>query len=119
MTLRSLLTAGLVIVGLGIAGSPGVTAAASSPAESGSAVERGRYLVESIAGCDNCHSPQDAGGPIRGRELSGGPPMKEAVFEAYAPNLTSDRATGLGGWSDDQIIRAIREGVSRDGRVMG
>src|SRR3546814_9726936 len=66
MSLRSLLTAGLVAVGVGMAGPPGSAAAI------GSAVERGRYLVESIAGCGNCHSPQDAAGPIRGRELSGG-----------------------------------------------
>ncbi|MEQ8399264.1 c-type cytochrome [Thalassobaculum sp.] len=102
-----LLLAGFLTAGLC------ATATAETP------VERGRYLVESIAGCGNCHSLQDAGGPIAGKELAGGPLMKEAVFEAYPPNLTPDRETGLGGWSDDEIVRAIREGRSRDGRVMG
>src|SRR3546814_11482978 len=102
MSLRALLTAGLVAVGVGMAGPPGSAAAAI-----GSAVERGRYLVESIAGCGNCHSPQDAAGPIRGRALSGGPPKKEAVFEAHAPNLPTDSATGLGTWSEHENGRAL------------
>lgn len=107
MSFRSLSLAAALLAGVHL------PAAAETP------VERGRYLVESIAGCGNCHSLQDAGGPIPGRELAGGPPMKEAVFEAYPPNLTPDRETGLGAWSDDEIVRAIREGISRDGRVMG
>jgi mono/diheme cytochrome c family protein len=101
------LVAGVMIAGLSM------SAAADTP------VERGRYLVESIAGCGNCHSLQDANGPVPGKELAGGPPMKEAVFEAYPPNLTPDRETGLGGWSDEEIVRAVREGRSRDGRIMG
>lgn len=112
MTIRSLTIAGALAAGLSMT-ALGVPVLAETP------VERGRYLVESIAGCGNCHSLQNAGGPIPGKELAGGPPMKEPVFEAYAPNLTPDHATGLGAWSDDEIVRAIREGISRDGRVMG
>lgn len=112
MTIRSLTIAGMLVAGVGMT-APGTSALAETP------VERGRYLAESIAGCGNCHSLQNASGPIPGRELAGGPPMKEAVFEAYASNLTPDHATGLGAWSDGEIVRAIREGVSRDGRVMG
>lgn len=82
-------------------------------------VERGRYLVESIAGCGNCHSPQDAGGPFAGREYSGGPPIIEEPFDAHPSNITPDPATGIGAWSDDEIVTAIREGRSRDGRIMG
>lgn len=82
-------------------------------------VERGRYLVQSIAGCGNCHSLQDAKGEIPGKQLAGGPPVIDAAFDAYPPNLTSDKKTGLGDWTDAQIVRAIREGIGRDGRVMG
>lgn len=99
--------AGVLIAGWSVA------AAAETP------VERGRYLVESIAGCGNCHSLQDANGPVAGKQLAGGPPMKEAPFDAYPPNITQDSETGIGAWSDAEIVRAIREGVSRDGRVMG
>ena len=99
--------AGLVYVGLTL------SAAAETP------VERGRYLVESIAGCGNCHSLQDASGPLPGRELAGGPPIKEPPFDAYPSNITPDVATGIGAWSDEEVVRAIRDGISRDGRVMG
>lgn len=107
MILRVSMVAGVVVAGWCMA------------AAAGTLEERGRYLVESIAGCGNCHSLQDAGGPIPGKELAGGPPIKEAPFDAYPANITPDPETGIGAWSDTEIVRAIREGVSRDGRVMG
>lgn len=36
----------------------------------------------------------------------------------YAKNLTPDRETGLRGWTDQQIKRAIRSGITKDGRIM-
>lgn len=107
MRLRTALIAGLLV------------AVCGAPAVAGTPVERGRYLVESIAGCGNCHSPQDADGPIQGKELAGGAPIKEPPFDAWPANITPDPKTGIGAWSDAEIVRAIREGVSRDGRVMG
>jgi mono/diheme cytochrome c family protein len=78
--------------------------------------ERGRYLVESILACGNCHTPKTPGGePIAGRNLSGGgltfsiPP-----FSGAASNITPDRETGIGTWSDDDIKRAIVEGRRPD-----
>ena len=75
-------------------------------------VERGRYLVESILGCGNCHTPKTPEGePIAGRNLSGGgvtfslPP-----FAGAASNITPDRDTGIGSWSDEDIKRAIVDG---------
>jgi mono/diheme cytochrome c family protein len=62
---------------------------------------------------------QDANGPIPGKEYAGGPPIKEAPFDAYPANITPDVETGIGSWSDAEIVRAIREGVTPDGRVMG
>jgi hypothetical protein len=41
------------------------------------------------------------------------------VFKAYAPNITPDIPTGIGSWTDEEIIRAVREGVRPDGRVLG
>ncbi|MGE5160416.1 MAG: c-type cytochrome [Betaproteobacteria bacterium] len=74
--------------------------------------ERGRYLVESILGCGNCHTPKTPlGEPIASRNLAGGglvfsvPP-----FAGAASNITPDRDTGIGRWSDDEIKRAIVEG---------
>jgi mono/diheme cytochrome c family protein len=85
------------------------------------AVERGRYLAEAIGGCAACHSPIDESRPGDFPQAD----MKYAgrVFPAdsglpgtiVAPNLTPDRETGVGDWTDGEIVRAIREGVSRDG----
>src|SRR3954463_11966782 len=83
-------------------------------------LERGRYIVENLAGCIRCHSPNDLRKPIPGTEGSGWAlprrrrnPWKHQVM---APNITPDRETGLGLWTDDEIGRAIREGVDRNGR---
>jgi mono/diheme cytochrome c family protein len=71
-------------------------------------VERGRYLF-SVTSCLFCHGPDGAGGT----KVSWRP-----FGTLYVRNLTSDRETGLGAWTDAQIARAIRSGVSRDGRQL-
>ncbi len=45
-------------------------------------------------------------------------PFADLPGRVVAPNITSDVATGVGGWTDDELARAIREGVSRDGRTL-
>ena len=83
-------------------------------------VERGKYLVESIAGCGNCHTPQGPNGPVMNRALSGGPPMVEGkLFTAQPSNLTSDRQTGLGRYTDAELKIMIREGKRPDGSLIG
>lgn len=92
-------------VALAFAGS----AAAETP------LERGRYLVESILGCGNCHTPKSPSGePIMERNLSGGITVTVPPFTATASNITPDRDTGIGAWSDAEIGRAIVEGVRPD-----
>ena len=88
-----------------------VCTAASAIAQ-GTAVERGRYLVTTIMACGNCHTPKDAEGrPVATKELSGGgvgfdiPP-----FAGVAANITPDRETGIGDWSDAEIERALTHG---------
>jgi mono/diheme cytochrome c family protein len=75
-------------------------------------VERGRYLVESILGCGNCHTPKSpTGEPIANRNLGGGGlSFSPPPFVGVATNITPDRETGIGSWSDDEIKRAIVEG---------
>lgn len=94
-----------------------VLTAGAASADTG--VERGRYLVETIAGCGNCHTPMGPNGPVAGRHLAGGLVMDEGVFQAVTPNITPDPATGIGAWTDEQIARAIREGIRPDGTVIG
>jgi mono/diheme cytochrome c family protein len=90
------------------------SAAAETP------VERGRYLMNSIVACGNCHTPQSPQGPIPGREFAGGTPMNLGPAGiAHAPNITPDRETGIGQWTDAQLIAAIREGRRPDGSIIG
>jgi mono/diheme cytochrome c family protein len=92
--------------------------AASASAET--PVERGRYLVETIAGCGNCHTPKGPAGDLPGRHLSGGQVVVDAApFTAISSNITPDRETGIGAWTDDQIFLAIREGRRPDGTLIG
>ena len=82
-------------------------------------VARGRYLVETIGACGNCHTPKGPQGDLPGMHLAGGMVLEEAPFRALASNITPDRETGIGAWTDAQVARAIREGIRPDGRVIG
>jgi mono/diheme cytochrome c family protein len=84
-----------------------------------SRLERGRYLMQSIVACGNCHTPQGPNGPIPGMELAGGLKIEDKPFTAIASNITPDRETGIGRWTDAQIIIAIREGKRPDGTIIG
>jgi len=78
-------------------------------------LEHGRYLVNSILACGNCHTPKDAMGmPIAERELSGGLSFTTPAFNATASNITPDRQTGIGAWSDEAIKGAITHGIRPD-----
>lgn len=71
-------------------------------------VDRGRY-VYTIATCALCHE----GNGLGGAKVSWRP-----LGTLWVRNLTSSREFGLGSWSDDEIARAIRSGVSKDGRAL-
>lgn len=83
------------------------------------AVERGEYLFKYGHNCWSCHSPTlDAAVPPSGGRAfdlrSVGPGF--GIF--YARNITPDPETGIGDWSDGEIVRALREGLSKDGTVL-
>ena len=83
-------------------------------------LERGTYLMSSIVACGNCHTPKGPNGKaIAGKELSGGDPIASPVFRAVPGNITQDKATGIGNWTDEQIIDAIRNGKRPDGTIIG
>ena len=99
-----------------------------SPTAAEDLLGRGEYLVEGIVGCGNCHNGRDDDGEfIPGMEYAGnfvinepnGPGPGGVAFSAYAPNISPDMETGIGAWTDAEVERAIREGISRDGRVLG
>lgn len=85
-------------------------------------LQRGRYLATSI-GCLYCHSPHDwskhddpilAGMTGAGQQL----PYIGLPGLVVAPNLTPDKDSGIGDWTDDMLARAIREGIGHDGRAL-
>jgi mono/diheme cytochrome c family protein len=89
--------------------------ALAAPARAETAVERGAYLVNTVMACGNCHTPRDAGGAfVTDKAFSGGLTISTPAFVATAPNITQDRETGIGGWSDAEIKRALIEGVHPD-----
>jgi mono/diheme cytochrome c family protein len=86
-------------------------------------VARGRYLVEAVAGCSVCHSPRDFtkhGAPMSPGMALAGQDLPLAGFPGTisAPNLTPDSETGAVSWTDDQIARAVREGIKHDGTTL-
>jgi mono/diheme cytochrome c family protein len=85
-----------------------------------SALERGTYLVRGIVGCGNCHTPKGPDGrALADQELSGGVVFKAPTFVSVAANITPDPETGIGKWTDQQIIDAIRNGKRPDGTTIG
>jgi mono/diheme cytochrome c family protein len=84
---------------------------------------RGRYLANAVTGCTACHSPRDwqaPGAPLIEGKLAAGDvfPAIGLPGNVIAPNLTPDPETGAGNWTDDQLARAIREGIGHDGRTL-
>jgi mono/diheme cytochrome c family protein len=78
-------------------------------------VKRGDYLVNTILTCGNCHSPKGPQGDIPGKHFSGGLSWDEPPFKVTAPNITQDKETGIGKWSDADIKKLLRTGVRPNG----
>jgi mono/diheme cytochrome c family protein len=75
--------------------------------------ERGKYIVESVAMCERCHSPRnDAGLPDTTRRLAGAPILQPVPgWATYAPRLA-----GTPPGTDDEFLRLLTTGISRTGR---
>jgi mono/diheme cytochrome c family protein len=85
----------------------------------GDAVARGAYLSE-IGHCMDCHTPNRAAGGGRdwSRIGAGGRPVGGLAGPVVAANITSHKERGIGGWTDEQVVRAITQGVSANGRQL-
>ena len=81
-------------------------------------------MVDQLAACGACHSTWTRGDPLAGESpqgyLAGGNYVEDAAsgFSVWEPNLTPDSETGLGRWTDDQLMRAIRDGIHADGHLL-
>jgi cytochrome c553 len=77
-------------------------------------VERGAYVAKAAA-CAICHTAIGPTGPDLANAFAGGLEMPDAIGTWRTPNITQDKSTGIGNWTDEQIIAAVREGVRPDG----
>jgi mono/diheme cytochrome c family protein len=119
MKLRSV---GIVIVALVVIGgaayfylnrtdhTDGTAPALAGAPASADPVARGAYLAKA-SDCIACHTVVDSG-----RDFAGGLPFKLPFGTIYSSNITADKETGIGNWSDDDFVRAVREGVRQDGK---
>lgn len=73
-------------------------------------VEKGRYLI-TAGGCISCHTDYKK----KGKPFAGGAPIPTPFGTFYPPNITPDKTHGIGGWSDADFIRAMRDGKNPDG----
>lgn len=78
-------------------------------------VKRGDYLVNTIMTCQNCHTPIGRNGPDFSKALSGGLMFDEPPFKVTASNITQDKETGIGSWTDAQIKTLLRTGKRPNG----
>jgi len=98
----SLLLAGVMLL---------IGPASRADAQSGAAdIARGKYIFGATGGC-GCHTEKGAGKPVN----AGGRRFDGPFGTVYSTNITPDRQTGIGGWTDDQIITATRLGRRPNG----
>lgn len=90
-------------------------------------VQRGEYLANHVSVCMDCHSKRDwskfSGPVVPGTEGMGGELFDHNLTEnmpgsVYAKNITSDVETGIGSWTDGEIIRAITQGIRKNGDTL-
>ena len=70
---------------------------------------RGQYLAEA-ADCEACHTAEG------GKRFAGGRPFDTDFGTIFSPNITPDKETGIGAWSDADFLKAVHEGVGKDGK---
>jgi mono/diheme cytochrome c family protein len=71
-------------------------------------LNRGAYLVEGLGHCGDCHTPKGVGmEPDDAKAFAGG-----SIDNWYAPNITSDKERGIGGWSDQDLVTYLKTGTA-------
>lgn len=95
---------------------PVASAEVAPPPPDPALVARGDYLVNKVMACPVCHTPLGANGaPDMAKKLAGGLEIPEVFGTWRSPNITQDKKTGIGGWTDEQIATALREGKRPNG----
>jgi mono/diheme cytochrome c family protein len=71
--------------------------------------------VNGILTCGNCHTPKGPSGDIAEKAFSGGLSWDEPPFKVTAPNITQDKETGIGDYTDAELKEVLRKGIKRNG----
>jgi mono/diheme cytochrome c family protein len=102
----------IVLAGVAALNGNGLRAQTETPAAAMAepSIERGAYIFRA-AGCLTCHT--DA--KNKGAPLAGGRAFETPYGTFYSPNITPDKDQGIGAWSEDDFLRALREGIAPDG----
>jgi|SRR5579862_5221814 len=109
------LTACLLLVGSSSQSTIAQTKQGNKKADS-SAVERGKYIVESVAMCERCHTPRDENGnPERNHWLEGGPVQLKQTYPTPTWATREPRIAGAPPGTDEQFITLLTTGISRTG----
>jgi len=83
-----------------------LTSSRHTPAQ----IRHGEYLVK-MGDCLTCHTDK----ANHGKTFAGGLKIGTSFGALYTPNITPDKETGIGNWSDEQFVRAVRQGIAPDG----
>ncbi|HEX8594296.1 MAG TPA: cytochrome c [Pseudomonas sp.] len=86
----------------------GLTVQAAQPADP-ALISKGQYLTRA-ADCVACHVTPG------GKPFAGGLEFKLPFGTLYSPNITADKETGIGSWTDDEFVSALQKGVGKDGK---
>ncbi|HTI85310.1 MAG TPA: cytochrome c [Alphaproteobacteria bacterium] len=89
----------------------GTLSSRASADESYSQVERGKYLVDA-GDCAACHTSDDS------KPFAGGRPIETPFGVLYTSNITPNRRSGIGAWTDDEFYKAMHEGIGRGGKKL-
>lgn len=90
-------------------------------------IAKGDYLANHVAACIHCHSTRDfskfSGPVVPGTEGGGGLVFDNKLIDVipgtlYGRNITPDPETGIGSWTDDEIIRAVTQGINKKGDTL-
>jgi mono/diheme cytochrome c family protein len=90
-------------------GAAGAAPAIAGAPASADVLARGEYLTRA-ADCVACHTV-----PESGRPFAGGVAFKLPIGTIYSSNISADHANGIGAWSDDEFVRAVRDGIGKRG----
>jgi mono/diheme cytochrome c family protein len=96
---------------IGMALGMALVAGAARAANESDPLQRGLYVARA-ADCISCHTEPG------GQAFAGGAALKTPFGALYAPNITPDKATGIGDWSEQDFERAVRLGVRKDGALL-